>query len=220
MTLDRISKAAQNVGLCVRGAFHPTPEDGAPIGTQTLVLLGPDEPKFWHRFRSSPEYLDSQPDPLDRWSVRVVSAIAPEFDALALYPFGGPPYQPFLRWAALSARATPSPVGLLAHDTAGLFISFRGALAMEARLDLPASPAKPCDTCATHPCETACPVGALGPGAPYNVAACRAHVASDAGRACRDGCLVRRACPVSQSFGRVPEQSAFHMKAFLPDMSS
>ena len=28
------------------------------------------------------------------------------------------------------------------------------------------------------------------------------------------GCAVRRACPVSQSYGRMEDQSAFHMRAF------
>ena len=50
------------------GALHPGPDDCAPEGTGTLILLGPHEPRFWTAFAESPEYRDGAPDPLDRWS--------------------------------------------------------------------------------------------------------------------------------------------------------
>lgn len=204
-------------GLRVRGALHPGSEDGAPVGTGTLVLLGPDEPGFWPLFSFSPEYLDGRPDPLDRWSKRVISALAGDWGGKALFPSDGPPYAPFLTWALASGRAWSSPVGMLVHDAAGLFISYRAAIALPVRLALPDAVNKPCGTCG-QPCQTACPVGALTPGQAYDVARCKAHIASEAGRTCRTaGCLVRRTCPVAKDFYRRPEQSAFHMRAFLGD---
>ncbi|MBS0125627.1 ferredoxin [Thetidibacter halocola] len=217
MTLAPLSREAAACALSVRGAFHPTAEDGAPDGTGTLILLGPDEPDFWPVFAASPEYGDGAPDPLDRWSKRVIGILAARWGGMAVFPSDGPPWPPFIGWALRSGRAWVAPVGLLVHEAAGLFASYRGAVVLPDRLDLPAAPAMPCDTCAAKPCETACPVGAMAPGQAYDVATCKAHVTSEAGRECRQGCLVRRACPVSRAFGRLPEQSAFHMRAFLGD---
>ena len=187
-----------------------------PVGSlddngQTIVLVGPDEPAFWPLFTESPEYKDGSPDPMDRWSRRVLSHVALEMDAEPLFPFGGPPYEPFFTWAIKSGRFWASPIGFLVHDTAGLFASFRGALRL---VDQPTQDVstRPCDCCA-QPCASACPVDAFNDG--YDVAACKAHVASDAGADCRTkGCLARRACPVGQG-NRLPAQAAFHMEAFL-----
>lgn len=215
MTLSDLDRQARAAGLAVRGAFHPDPDDMTPKGTGTLVMLGPDEPAFWPRFQSSDEMRDGGPHPLDRWSKRVAGGLADAFKGKALFPYDGPPYAPFLRWAERCGATWPSPVGLLVHDQAGLFISFRAALALPVQLDIPPQGTRPCDSCTDKPCQTACPVGALTVGKDYDVPACVAHIKSASGAACRDGCLVRRACPVSARFGRLPEQSAFHMRAFL-----
>lgn len=215
MTLDALDASARKVGLAVRGAFHPSSEDDAPESAQTLVMLGPDEPRFWGIFSTSSEYLDGRPHPLDRWSKRATASLAVPLGGTAVFPYDGPPYAPFLNWAQRSSACWSSPVGLLVHDTAGLFISFRAALALPQRLDLPAPAISPCPTCEDRPCESACPVGALAPGKDYDVPTCVARMQSIDGAASREGCLVRRACPVSKSFGRLPEQSAFHMRAFL-----
>ena len=92
------------------------------------------------RFRASPEYRDGAPDPLDRWSERVIGGAGRGASAReALFPFGGPPWQPFTAWARRSGEAWESPVGLLVHARAGLFVSYRGALALPARLDAAAA---------------------------------------------------------------------------------
>ena len=154
----------------------------APENAGTILLIGPDEPNFWPAFTKSPEYRDSQPNPLDRWSTRTLTAIANQHDVQALFPFGGPPYHPFYTWAVNSGRFWPSPIGFLVHDTAGLFASFRGALLIPDHL--PADTAiKPCATCA-KPCATACPVGAFNDG--YNVDACKNHLRSPEGADCMD----------------------------------
>ena len=213
--LPTIAAEAKTQGLCLRGVFHPEPEDQAPEGCKTLLLFGPDEPGFWAQFTASQEYADPAPDPLDRWSKRVLSALAAAWGGQAVFPYDGPPYAPFLRWATRSDRCWPSPVGLLVHAQAGLMISFRGAVALPDQLPLPDVETRPCDAC-TAPCVTACPVRAMGRDQAYDVAACRAHVSSAAGRDCRNGgCQVRRACPVSVTLERAPEQAAFHMAAFL-----
>ncbi len=182
----------------------------------TLLLLGPQEPGFWQAVGATPEFHDDRPDPLDRWSQRIVTVLADTFGGRALFPFGGPPYLPFTGWALRSGRAWKSPVGLLIHDSAGLMVSYRGAVALPDRIALPLSSPCPCDVCAGQPCLTACPVKALGTSG-YDLAACHAYLDSGPGKDCMlRGCAVRRACPVSQRYGRTAEQSAYHMKAFHP----
>ncbi|TCS61977.1 hypothetical protein EDD52_110152 [Primorskyibacter sedentarius] len=210
----RIDSLAHRYALAVTGAFHPGKDDGAPADCRTLLLLGPDEPRFWPVFRKAPEYLDGSPDPLDRWSTRQAGALATKIGGTAIFPSDGPPWPPFIAWALATQSCHISPVGLLVHDKAGLFLSFRAAIALPVQLELPAPAPSPCTSCPA-PCATACPVGALSPGQDYDVAACMAHVCSAKGRECRQGCLVRCICPVSQQFGRDPGQSAFHMTAFL-----
>lgn len=215
MTLDEIGKCVSSESLEVFGGFHPVPGDGVPAGIGTMLLLGPREPGFWDHVTGAPEFSDGTPDPLDRWSRRVIGALARDLAATAFFPFSGPPWHPFIGWARRSGRAWPSPVTVLVHDTAGLMVSYRGALGLPDRLDLPGAGQRPCDGCTASPCITACPVSALD-GNGYDVAACKAFLRTPEGIDCMTaGCRVRRACPVSENYGRRPEQSGFHMGYFL-----
>lgn len=214
-TYEEIATRASAEALDLLGAFHPGPGDRTPGGTGTLLLLGPREPGFWARFTGSPEWRDGSPDPLDRWSARVVAGLARDLWGQALFPFGGPPHHPFYAWALRSGRAFASPVTLLVHDRAGLMVSYRGAIALPGRIELPAPPAaSPCAACASKPCLSACPAGALDARG-YDVAACHAFLDTADGADClSSGCIVRRACPISRAYGRLPEQSAYHMRLF------
>lgn len=203
MTYDMLKNALEPLGLRSLG--------DCPDGDMTITLIGPDEPAFWPIFIASAEYKDGNADPMDRWSLRVLTEIADTLDAEPLFPFGGPPYAPCFTWAKQTGRFWASPIGFLVHDETGLFTSFRGALRWQKPADI-GTAAQPCRTCA-KPCTAACPVGAFNDG--YDVTACKAHVASPAGTTCRtQGCLARRACPVGQG-ARLPAQAAFHMEAFL-----
>lgn len=214
VSLDRIEQAAAKHRLEIFGAFHPDATDGLPDAGGTLVLLGPDGPTFWEYFQAQPEYNDGKPDSLDRWSERVVDDLARSFSGQSFFPFGGPPYQPFIAWARKSGRAWLSPVNMLVHDTAGLFVSYRGAIWLADHLALPSLPANPCTTCRDKPCLGSCPAKAVSLGN-YDVAGCHEFLDLPGGKDCmRQGCLVRRSCPVSLGYGRTPAQSAFHMKAF------
>jgi len=208
-----IGQAAQR-GLSVLGAFHRDAADDLPETCQTVVLLGPDEPRFWPLFSASPEASDGKPDPMDRWSARVIGDWAEKIGAAPLFPFGKPD-RPFYDWALRTGRCHASPIAFLVHDDAGLFVSFRGALALTERLDLTVqAPPAPCITCTTQPCGTACPVDALNDQG-YDVDRCKAYLATADGQDCMsNGCAARRACPISQGFRRLPAQSAFHMRHF------
>jgi len=210
VTLDGIETLAAAHHLTVLGGFGCKDDPSLPAGTRTLLLLGPT-PQFWPHLQSQPEW--SGPDPVDRWSRRVIGKMACDLRAKALFPFGGPPWQPFYTWALRSGRVWDSPVRLLVHADQGLMVSFRGALALKEAVDLPEPPPKPCDTCA-RPCLTACPVAALTAEG-YDTAACHAFLDTPAGADCMDGgCAVRRACPVSIGYARMRVQSAYHMRQF------
>jgi ferredoxin len=215
--LTDVRSAIEARGLSYRGAFHPTAEDlpdGSDVGT--LVLVGFTGNTNWQHFRDSPEARDGAPDPLDRWSRRVIGALAEELGATALFPFAGPPWLPFLKWAQKAEPVHPSPLGMLIHPDWGLWHSWRGALAFRETLELPPPDRRPrpCDTCADKPCLSACPVNAFT-RAGYHVAACIAHIDSPRGTDCmEEGCRARRACPIGVEHRYSDEQAEFHMRAF------
>lgn len=220
MTLDDLARTIRPTGLALRGGFHPVPEDGLPAlpdGTPaaTLLLLGLVGPGGWAAFRASPEARLAS-DPLDAWTRRVLSGLADRLGALALFPFEGPPYRPFQRWAMRAEPVAVSPLGILIHPEYGLWHAYRAALLVRERLDLPAREerASPCASCAGRPCLTACPVGAFT-GYSYRIEECSAHIGAPAGALCmEEGCRARDACPVGRAYRYSPEQVRFHMRAF------
>jgi epoxyqueuosine reductase len=213
VTLAEVAARLAPHRLAIFGGFHPLPEDGLPPDIATVLMLGPEEPGYWAHLTAQPEWQDDTPDPVDRWSRRVIGHIACDLGGKAYFPFGGPPYHPFYRWSLRTGRAWDSPVRLLVHETAGLLVSYRGALALRDRLDLPPPAPRPCDAC-TKPCLVACPAGALT-GKGYDVPACHSWLDSAEGAPClSQGCAVRLSCPLSQTYGRLAEQSAYHMRQF------
>jgi ferredoxin len=218
---DALCARAESLGLAVRGAFHPVIREfeeqlpSTPAGT--IILLGFTGGSQWDCYRSSAEARDGAPDPLDRWSRRVVGSLAREFGALDIYPNGTAPKFPFQRLAIRCEPVHRSPIGLLIHPQWGLWHAYRGALVLARRIELPsiARRVNPCERCDSKPCLSACPVDAFSADA-FNLKACVAHLRSAAGSDCRDrGCLARRACPVAAEHRYADDQAAFHMEAFL-----
>ncbi|MGH7126549.1 MAG: ferredoxin [Stellaceae bacterium] len=222
LTLDEVVQKAAAAGLAARGAFHPSEDDVVPPlpdsgHAGTVVMLGFVGRAQWPAFAGSPEASDGRPHPLDRWSRRVLSALAADLGAAALYPFGGPPWLPFQRWAAKAEPVRRSALGMLIHPDWGLWHSYRGALAFAEHLALPERVERPspCDTCAAKPCLSACPVHAFTIER-YDGDACAAHLRSANGTECLElGCRAREACPVGAEHRYGAEQASFHMSAFL-----
>ncbi|GBD44468.1 hypothetical protein HRbin40_01957 [bacterium HR40] len=217
--LAALGRALRAAGFRVCGAFHPEPEDAVPPlahgSAQTLVLVGNAGPTLWRRIRTSPEATD--PHPFDAYTRRVVGELAHAFGAVPVYPWDGPPWHPFQRWAK---RAEPglgsSPLGMLVHPRFGLWHAYRAALLFPQRLDLPPPRrlAHPCASCDSRPCLAACPASALRADG-YDVPACRRFLRGSRDRPCLAiGCLARHACPVGRRFAYDPAQAAHHMRAF------
>jgi hypothetical protein len=211
--------AIRRTGLVPRGAVSLA--EGERVGElaymRTIVLAGMVGRDGWDAFAASPEAGDGLADPLDRWSRRLIESLAEELGAKALFPFGGPPFLPFQRWARRAEPVHSSPIGLLIHPYYGLWHSYRGALGFDEELAVaePAPGLSPCETCAGRWCLKTCPVGAFSE-AGYDVAACAGHLRSTAGGDCMAfGCRARRACPVGAEHAYGAEQASFLMRAFL-----
>ena len=217
--LAHVSAAIAETGLVPRGALRLDESErrGALAGVRTIVLAGMVGCEGWGAFAASPETRDGLADPLDRFSRRVIGALAQALGGAALFPFGGPPWLPFQQWARRAEPVHASPLGLLIHPRYGLWHSYRGALGFSEALAIPEPEAdpSPCDSCLGRWCLNACPVGAFSPDA-YDVAACAAHLCSAAGADCMGlGCRARRACPVGAEHAYGPDQASFLMRAFL-----
>ncbi len=214
----QIDEAIDRVGLVPRGALRLDGAErrGALAGLATIVLIGMAGRRGWSAFAESAERRDGAPNPLDRWSRRVIEALAAECGGRALYPFDGPPYLPFQQWAMRAESVHVSPLGMLIHPEYGLWHSYRGALAFEEPFPIPAveSRASPCAACATQPCLSNCPVGAFS-STGYDVAACAEHLRGEGRECMARGCLARRACPIGAEFAPSEDQARFHMRAFL-----
>ncbi|MDA1239024.1 MAG: ferredoxin [Proteobacteria bacterium] len=211
-TYDSIDQMVQTEKLRILGGFHPKEEDNLRPEIKTMLLLGPDEPKFWKGIIASPEWLSKEKNPIDLWSYRIINAIAKDLKASAFFPFGTP-LNPFYEWALRSKSAWVSPVSLLVHAEVGLMVSYRGALGLKEKIKLPALKLRPCAKC-SKPCLTSCNVSALTERG-YDVPKCLSYLKSKEGKTNLSiGCSVRLSCPVSQKFIRDPGQTAYHMSIF------
>jgi len=194
MEMATIEAALGAQGLILRGGFDPGADDGVPAlvdgrPVRTLVMVGNRGSDMWRAFAASPEFATA-PDPLNRWSARVIGDLAEAWGARALFPFGGPPHLPFVAWAKRAEPVAESPLGILIHPDYGLWHAYRGALAFAEAFPLP-------------------PRG-------YDVSACADHLSAAAGADCMtEACRARRACPIGRDYLYAPEQARFHMTHFL-----
>ena len=214
MVFSELNDALSTHGLMVRGGFHCTTNDHVATNIKTLVLIGNAGPEMWNAFEKS---MPEDPNPMNAWSKVIIDQIAVRFDAIAAYPFEGPPYHPFQKWAMKADTVFQTPIGPLIHPTFGMWHAYRGALLFSETLELPTQhdAQSPCDSCSDKPCLSTCPVDAFTPEG-YDVPRCRNHIGSENGRDCLiNGCLARRACPIGQDYIYEPTQAAFHMGHFL-----
>ena len=220
----QLAAAIKDCGFVVRGGFHAQPDDELPAGVHSIVLIGTTGACGFARFRHSHEW-GTVSDPMDRYSERVIAALARKLSARVVFPQQGPPWWPFQRWASRAESVFPSPLQILIDPQHGLWHAYRAALMFDSPLvGLPvaatAPQANPCLQCASRPCLSACPVNAFDEHG-FDRTKCAEHLRSPAGRACMDkGCAARNACPVAPRSHYAVEQKRFHMQAFFASMSA
>ncbi len=229
LDIETLNQSAQKYGLVIRGGFHVETQDSVPDlsngeATASLVLFGNAGSSLWSEFSSSKEYADGLADPLDRWSTRIGNQLAEQWQGIALFPFGGPPFQPFLRWAKKAEQLESSRLGMLIHPEYGLWHAYRFAIAFRHRLNgLDTSnrvSASPCVTCEDQPCLAGCPVKAFTSDG-YDVESCFHFLDQQPEALCHSqGCQARRACPEGASFGYESEHAAFHMRKFYQSLGN
>ena len=211
-TIQSLAAALAPHGLILRGGFALAPDDG--LGEGALVMVGNGGGAMWSAFEP---HIDGEPDPLDRWTKRIIDPLADRFGARAIFPFDRP-HLPFQRWAKRAEGLHSSPLGLLIHAEYGLWHAYRAALAFPDMIDglteTGETPVSPCDSCLEKPCLSACPVEAFSPSG-YDVPACASYLASPAGETCKSaGCAARNACPFGTQYRYPDAQIRFHMAAF------
>ncbi len=224
--LERLLKP---YGLHLRGVLELTRDEISTYKFNTgrnrkaenftsLALVGNIGSSLWPVFSQSVEYRDAQPDPLDRWSMRVAQSIAKKIETLAIYPFEGPPYYPFQQWAIRAETLFQSPLGLMIHPEHGLWHAYRFGLLIPQ-----ASPASspglslesPCLNCQTQPCLHHCPVDAFSAKG-YDVGKCTSYLKQTPEAHChQQGCQARNACPIGVDYRYEPAHHLFHLRAFL-----
>ena len=64
---------------------------------EVALLIGPNEPFFWDKFKKSREFNSSRKNPLNNWSKRIIDEISKKFSGKAFYPFSKKSSYPFLR---------------------------------------------------------------------------------------------------------------------------
>ncbi len=225
--IDNIRQLASRNGLVIRGGFLLVADDEvgeieAGISAKSMLLFGNAGSSLWEVFSNSGEYQDSKQDPLDRWSERVGNSMAKELGGKAFFPFGDPPYQPFISWAKRSEGLESSRLGMLIHGQYGLWHAYRFGIAfsedMQRFLEEKDDSSDICAACVEQPCLSRCPVTAFGEGE-YDVEACYRYIKEAADNSCMDqGCAARRACPEGSDFLYRKVHAQFHMSQFLSSM--
>ncbi|MGI9487250.1 MAG: hypothetical protein ACR2RF_15515 [Geminicoccaceae bacterium] len=205
------------------GIFQPSGDEALfpdrSSEPSTVAIVGNVGSAVWPFFEAARQ--NSPGLTLDRWTETIVGEIAKKFGIDAVYPFEGPPFHPFIRWAERTGTLFPSPLGLTVHPTFGLWIAFRAALLIDQPLEGDSMPQgnsvsgrHPCNDCMDRPCLTTCPVGAFSAKG-YAFETCLDHLAKPVNDCRQAGCLARIACPVGQKHRYEKDHAAFHMEQLL-----
>ena len=234
----KIERLAAQFGLVIRGGFNATAEDNVPAiaedaEVRSLILFGNAGSSIWSNFSASSEYHDGLADPMNRWSERIGDEIASELKGRALFPFGGPPYRPFIQWAKKAESLGNSRLGMLIHPEYGLWHAYRFGIALPESFsefetisnagNFAANKHRGfsalCASCTDQPCLDACPVSAFSSEG-YDVEGCYGFLKINPDSDCRNHtCSARLACPEGLSFNYEKAHARFHMDAFFANIS-
>jgi len=108
---------------------------------------------------------------------------------------------------------------MLMHPEYGLWHAYRVAIALPETVltQQPESTEQQhaCDTCATQPCYSSCPVGAFA-NDHYDVDRCVSYLSETPQAQCNQtGCIARMSCPEAAQHRYSQSHAAFHIKQFV-----
>ena len=222
---QQINGALKNAGFIARGCLSivdiPQAERCSDMADfDCLILVGNAGAAFWENFSAANDG-STHADPMDDWTRQSLEKLATHWNAKVLFPFEGPPFLPFQRWALRADSVAESPLRLLFHSEYGLWHAYRGAMLLtNVPSDVPdISFVGGCSDCIEKPCLKSCPVNACSLSG-YDAPDCLQHLESNAGESCMEqGCAARLACPFGGQFCYVEHQRRFHMQAFRNNYS-
>ena len=189
-------------------------------GAQRALVVGSGGPTFFDRFEAAGvEAVDGAPNPLDRYTRRVVdAAVTSVLGSLGVghavfFPFAGlSPLIPFQRLGRAAGVGPPGPLGLQIHPVYGPWWAYRALIVVDRALHTGPSLEDTCSGCPA-PCVGACP-GAAVSTAGFSIPAC--HAERLRAPACRLSCAARIACVRGPEHRYRDEELAFHMIASMP----
>jgi hypothetical protein len=188
-------------------------------GAGGALIVGSGGPAFFDRFEREPEAADGAPNPLDRYTARVVAGAArAALEPLAIahavgFPFvDSRPLIPFQRIGRAAGLGGPGPLGLQIHPQFGPWWAYRALIVLDRPLPPAPPPGDGCAGCAA-PCVAACPAGAVRRSG-FEVAAC--HARRLVAEPCRLSCDARIACVRGPEYRYRDVELAFHMRASMP----
>ena len=167
--------------------------DTAPY--RQLILLGHGGKALWECVKAAGMVGN---DPIDDYSVQAVQRCFADHLPANRYRIVFPGQQPValqqLGKLAGWHHAAPFMVGIDAEW--GSWYAYRAVVLADTRFCpfLAVDRNRPCDSCQTRPCISACPAGAINDDS-FALEKCLAYRAAD-GALCQHTCLARVACPV------------------------
>lgn len=181
----------------------------------TIVILGNGGGTLWSKL-SKP--IDPAQHPFDQYTQRQILNFNDQYlhdtELQLLYPH--PKWTiPLQRLGRLLNIARPSKLGLDIHPNFGPWFAYRGAFLTS--VELPPTNMRsnlndvesPCESCATTPCISHCPSGAVQKDK-FQLSTCSDFRLSESSP-CFDRCLARMACPVGREHQYSLEQFQYHM---------
>lgn len=228
LVLEALGAACARAGLYVVRAVGQATLDRAGIelrlgelvpGAVAAVVVGDGGGDFFARFRAAPEASDGAPDPIDRYTARVVRALIAEVAGglTARFPFDPPPpgpagpLLPLQRIGMAAGLPAGGPLGLQIHPRFGPWWAYRALILCDRPLPEAPPLLSSCSGCPA-PCVPACPGGAVAPDG-FAVGRCGAHRLVHA--PCADTCGARRACVIGREHAYDDAQLGFFMAASL-----
>jgi hypothetical protein len=227
--LSELPNLGLNILLPLAGAAFDAacaPVPGAPRladlldGAKGALVVGSGGPRFFDHFeQAGVEAADGMPDPLDRYTRRVVmNAVADALGARGIahavyFPFvGGAPLIPFQRVGRAAGIGPPGPLGLQIHPVYGPWWAYRALLVVDQALPDAVQLGDACAGCPA-PCVAACPGSAVARSG-FSIPGCHAH--RFRAEPCRLSCASRIACVRGPEHRYRDEELAFHMAASMP----